>query len=341
MTKLGNCEILKNLKSILPVFVILIILVTGFFFLKRKTAAPVEHTFLYFDTFVNVKFYSEKGTNTKSIIDAVDKELERIDSLYGYGKGSLVNDLRFGSRLKITSEESYILSESHFVSNITDGAFDITVGALENVWGFRGNNPHLPLKKDIEQALSETGYENINLQDSTVSLLSDNVIVDLGGISKGYAVDRATEMLKKQGIKAGIVDAGGDLRVFGKNPDGEKWTIGIRNPDRLSAIIKRFSIDEGAVATSGNYERYFLENGKKYHHILNPETGYPANKCVSVTIIAPEAILADAIATGVFVMGPQKGMKLIETMSKVEGVIMYKEDGNLKIANSEGILLRE
>ncbi len=329
------------MKKLLPVFIILIVLAVALLSLKGRTTKPFEETFLYFDTFVKLTFYPEPGLDTKVIMDNVRKELERIDNLYGYGKTSLSDEFKKVRKSKITEEENYLLKKSQFVSNITGGAFDITIGTLEDVWGFRGNNPHVPQKVELEKALKKTGYSKILLDDSTVSLQHDSLIIDFGGISKGYAVDIIVDMLKKQGIKAGIVDAGGDLKVFGKKPDKEKWIIGIRHPERKGTVIKQFSVSETAVATSGNYERCFMENGKKYHHILDPKTGYPANRCLSVTIVSKQAILADALATGIFIMGPEDGMKLIETIPNLEGVIMYKEGGNFKILNSKGIFLRE
>ena len=145
-------------------------------------------------------------------------------------------------------------------------------------------------------------------------------------------------MLKRNGVDAGIVDAGGDLRAFGKKPDGEHWTIGIRHPEKPGEIITRFSIEEGAVATSGNYERFFSENGKQYHHILNPQTGYPANKCISVTIRTNNATMADALATAVFVLGPEEGMQLINQLAEVEGIIIYEDFDSLQYIVSNGLI---
>lgn len=329
------------MKKILPIFIILIIVFIGFLFIRKRNTQPVEKTFLFFDTFVKLKFEPEKGLNIEGIVESVRTELKRIDSLYGYGKGSITNELTKNKKgMRITNEEGLILKKSQYVSEITGGAFDITVGLLENIWGFRTDKPHLPEKEEIIDALSKIGYKDISLTDSTVSFKKEGMVIDFGGISKGYAVDRAVEILKKEGIKAGIVDAGGDLKVFGKKPNGGKWLIGIRDPERKGAIIKRVSIDEGAVATSGNYERYFIKNGKRYHHILDPKTGYPANRCVSVTVVTKDAILADALATGLFVLGPDAGMALIEKLTDVEGVVMYMDGGHLKIINSSGLELK-
>ncbi|TES93156.1 MAG: FAD:protein FMN transferase [Candidatus Cloacimonadota bacterium] len=326
------------MKKILPFITIVILLLIAFFLTKKRAAEPVEETFLCFDTFVRLKFYPEKGMDVERTVEKVRKELERIDSLYGYGKESFSYKLsRNKNGIKITEEEGFILNKSKYVSEITEGAFDITVGLLENIWGFREDEPHLPENEEIAGALSKIGYEEITVNDSFVSLKKEDMIIDLGGISKGYAVDRAVEILKREGVKAGIVDAGGDLKVFGKKPGGGKWLVGIRDPENPGAIIKKLSIEEGAVATSGDYERYFTKDGKRYHHILNPETGYPANDCVSVTIITEDAMVSDALATGIFVLGPEKGMALIEKLKDVEGLIMYKKNDSLEIIKSKGV----
>lgn len=328
-------------RNILFLITIAIILLVLLFWLKKTPLRPVEETFINFDTFVRLKFYPEKGMDTERIVERVSQELDRIDSLYGYRECSFTNVIKMNKDgMKITEEEQFILEKSNYVSEITEGSFDITIGFLEEIWGFREGDPHLPEKEEINAALSSIGNECIILTDSTVSLKKDKMIIDLGGISKGYAVDRAVEILKEEGIKAGIVDAGGDLKVFGKKPDEKEWVIGIRDPERNGKIIRKFLIDEGAVATSGNYERYFIEGGIRYHHILNPKTGYPADNCISVTILAKEAILSDALSTGIFVMGPERGMALIEKLTDVEAIMMYKEKGHLKIITSKGVKLK-
>jgi len=328
-------------KTLVFTSIIFAILFGIFFLTHRDSLQPFEKTFLYFDTFVKIKFYPEKGLNTETIMKRVERELQRIDNLYGYGNESLSHKLREHKKAKITKEEYFILKKSIYVSDITDGSFDITVGSLEDIWGFREEKPHLPEREEIIKELSRIGYTNILLTDTSIALKEAGIIIDLGGISKGYAVDRIVKILKEEGVKAGIVDAGGDLRTFGKKPDGKKWLIGIRDPRRPGSIIKKFYINKGAVATSGNYERFFIKYGKRYNHILDPHTGYPADGCVSVTVLTDEAIMSDALATGIFVLGPKKGMALIERLKNVEGLIMYEENDSLEIIKSTGIELEK
>ena len=326
------------MKRGVPLFVILFVILLGFIFIRGNGTRVIEKSFLYFDTFINIKIYSENNKDLDVVFKKIKKELGRIDSLYGYGKGSLAYKLSKNWRgMKITQEEYYILKESLDISRITNGSFDITVGALKNIWGFKDEKHYLPDEKTIKEMLSKVGYRNIYLSDTSVSLTKKGIALDFGGISKGYAVDRIVEILKKEGIKAGIVNAGGDLKIFGEKPNGGKWIIGITNPEKKGVIIKKIKCDDAAIATSGSYERYFIVNGKKYNHILNPFTGYPANKCESVTVITSDAITADALATGIFVLGPEAGMSLVKKLPQVKAIIMYKENGRLKIVKSEGI----
>jgi len=323
-------------------FVVLIVILLGFIFIRGNGTRVIEKNFLYFDTFIDIKVYSENKKNLDVVFRKIKKELGRIHSLYGYNKGSFVKELSKNWRgMRITQEEHYILKKSLDISRITSGCFDITIGALENIWGFKDEKHHLPNEKTIKENLINVGYRNIHLSDTSVSLTKRGIALDFGGISKGYAVDRIVEILKKEGIKAGIVNAGGDLKIFGEKPNGGKWIIGITHPEKKGAIIKKIKCDDVAIATSGSYERYFIIYKKKYNHILNPFTGYPADKCESVTVITNDAIIADALATGIFVLGPEAGMSLVKKLPGVEAIIMYKDNGRLKIVKSEGIDLED
>ncbi len=327
------------MKKALPFLAILIVIpLIVFFYTKRKKYRTVEKTFLYFDTFVHITCHPPKEINIDNLFTCIDDELERIHARYGYQSGSFCRQRSIHhDTMTLSEEDNFILAKSLELSRVTDGAFDISVGLLENIWGFRGDKPHLPKEEEIQSALFRTGYQYILLADDKAILAKTGMVIDLGGISKGYAVDRVVTILRQEGISSGIVDAGGDLRVFGDKPDGRKWAIGIRDPVRAGSIAKTIYINEGAVATSGNYERCFIRDGKRYHHIFNPLTGYPANGCISVTIIAKEALVADALATGIFVLGPEKGMKLIENLHDVEGVIIYEEEGRVTIISSKGV----
>ena len=172
------------------------------------------------------------------------------------------------------------------------------------------------------------GYKHIVIdkEASTVFLKTKGIQIDLGGIIKGFAADKAVEILKQQGIKAGIVAIAGDIKTFGIRPDGGLWKVGIQNPrqqtdkDEITATI---AMTDMAISTSGDYERYFIIDGKRYHHILNPKTGYPADECRSVSIIAKDGSITDPFSTGIFILGAEKGIKLLEEMG-IDGIIVDK-----------------
>jgi thiamine biosynthesis lipoprotein len=326
----------------LIVFFLLVLLVVLFIFMifRRPSIDPVEKTYLYFDTFIRISLYPADREPGEKLFSMIDEEFERIQGRFGYGNSAIASLLAERNEpLILSGEDRVLLKRALAFCEQTGGAFDITVGLLEQVWGFKDGDPHVPLKGEIADALRHTGYEHVILRDSTLFLKKD-VLIDLGGISKGHAVDRAVHLLREREITAGLVDAGGDLRVFGNKPDGSRWIIGIRHPEERGAILATFKIDSGAVATSGNYERSFVEDSTLYHHIIDPRTGYPAALCVSVTILADDAVTADALATAVFVLGPEKGMELVEDLNRVEGVIVFRRNGDLEIITSRGISLQ-
>jgi thiamine biosynthesis lipoprotein len=264
-----------------------------------------------------------------------------------FGRVSEIEGLAHRQQLKslvsVDGELAVILSTGLKVSLASSGAFDPTLGEIIALWAFDSENPHLPDPTDISAALGRAGYRRLNPAypdpdppDSVYSPWeSSPVWLDLGAVAKGYAVDEAVRSLRENGVSGGIVNAGGDLRTFGLKPGGKPWKIGVQDPDRPQELAGVLTVREAAVATSGDYQRYFEEDGVRYHHILDPATGYPARSGLSgTTVIAPDCALADALATAAFVLGPEKGLKLLEEWDGVEGVLIT-EDG--KILTTSGI----
>ena len=202
------------------------------------------------------------------------------------------------------------------VSERTDGAFDITVYPLVEEWGFYGRTPQVPDRARLEAARSKVGWRNLAIEDGKVVRRRDDVRIDLGAIAKGYAVGEAARVLKAAGIRSALVDASGDIYAYGRI-DGRPWRVGIRNP-RGAGIIGTIELSDQSVATSGDYERYFERDGVRYHHLLDPHTGFPARGAISVSIVSSNATLADAWSTGVFVLGPERGLSLVERLPGVE-----------------------
>jgi thiamine biosynthesis lipoprotein len=220
---------------------------------------------------------------------------------------------------------------------MTDGAFDIRIAPLTDLWGFRTDNPHIPDIAAISKALPLTRSDFI-LKEDSCELKTAGSGLDVGGIAKGFAIDLAVEKLQSLGIKSGIVSAGGDVKVFGSLEKNKKWRIGIRHPRKADDFYTIIEIEKGAVSTSGDYQQYFEVDGIRYHHIIDPETGYPPHHCVSATVIAETGATADALATALFVMGPEKGTEWLKSHPQYQGMIIYfNEKGELTDYRTAGI----
>ncbi len=275
--------------------------------------------------------------------EAVEKafgEVKRIErKLSAHRKDSELSEINREAGVKCVEvdEEMYRLIEASKVfSVLSSGAFDITVQCLAGLWDFGGPEFHVPPPSRVKSRLDRVDYRKIRLgkKDSTVFLEKAGMAISLGGIAKGYAVDRAVAVLRASGIPAGVVSAGGDLFAFGRKENGAPWKVGVRNPRAHDRNIALLPVSNMAVATSGDYERYRILDGKRYHHIIDPRTGYPGEGCMSVTVVADNAMTADALATAVFVLGPQAGMALLERLPQVEGIIV---DEGGKISASSGM----
>lgn len=235
--------------------------------------------------------------------------------------------------LKVSSDTLYVIKKSVEISEHTNGAFDITLGPLIRLWQKAREKGFPPSVDEIRSFLNLVNFKDILIsKDGKILLKREGMSIDLGGIAKGYAVDKAFELLKMLGYKNLIVNAGGDLRVGGLK-FGKPWTIGIRDPRNSEKLIAKISLSDSALATSGDYEKFFIYQSKRYHHIINPKDGLPAGGCRSVSIIAREGILADAMATAVFVLGPEKGYILCQNTKEFNCIIVDKY-GNINITPS-------
>lgn len=291
-------------------------------------------------TIVSITVSSDSKEKAKIAIERAFNELDRLAKLLNFysqdSEVSMINRHAGSKPVKVSPETLEIIEKALYVSESTGGAFDITVGPVVRLWDFK--NKILPDKRLLKEKLKYVGYKNVILdkERSTVFIKKKGAEIDLGGIIKGYAADKASEVLRKSGIKSGIVAVGGDIRTFGNRPDGKPWKVGIQNPrqkgkdDEIFAVV---DLSDMAISTSGDYERFFVKDGKWYHHLLNPQTGYPVYESQSVTVIAKEAVFTDAFATGIFVLGPQKGMDILKRLG-FDGVII---DKNSNILVTEGI----
>lgn len=259
---------------------------------------------------------------------AIEKAFERIEEIdKKFNVLNMTSILyHFNQRnTPITDKEIIGLIETAInISKESNGAFDITVYPLMECWGFYNESHILPEKEKIKKCLKTVGYQNLQIKNMQLTKANNSVKIDLGGIAKGYAIREAVNVLKSEGIKSALIDAGGDIYALGTLKK-RKWGIGIRNP-RGDGIIGAIKVNDTAVVTSGDYERYFERDGIRYHHILNPKTGYPSRELASVTVLAPDPVLADAWSTALFVMGKEKGLELAEKLQEIE-TFMVTADG--------------
>lgn len=216
-----------------------------------------------------------------------------------------------------------VLEAAVLYSRLSEGAFDVTVGPLLRLWGFYREKGHLPSPQEIRRVRSLVNYREIEIDrpGGRGRLKRPGMAVDLGGIAKGYAVDKAVEALKKNGIRQGMVNTG-DLYAFGESKEKGPWRIGLQHPRKRGEIATILEVEDRAVATSGNYERYFVLKGKRYAHIFDPRTGWPTQGMASVTILADRTMEAEALAVSVFVLGPQRGLGLVNRLPGVEAIII-------------------
>lgn len=289
------------------------------------------------DTVVTITAVGTKD-EVEKVIDATFSEIERLENLMsGFKEGSDVDRINKSAGIgpvKVDRDVINVIAKAKEISEITGGAFDITIGPLSKLWGFGVKKEYIPQEDDIKKLLPLIDYRQISVDESKseVFLNKNGMMIDLGGIAKGYAADRGVEILKNMGIKAGIVAVSGDIRTFGKRPDGKAWHIGIKHPRESEKVLTAIDLEDSSISTSGDYERFFIKDRRRYNHILNPKSGYPATGCQSVTIISKEGILVDALATGVFVLGTEKGMEFIESNKSIEGIIVDSK-GEVKVSS--------
>ncbi len=274
-------------------------------------------------------------------IDEAVSEIQRIEKIISSwdesSETSLINKNAGIKPVKVSPELFGLIERSIRISALTDGAFDISYASMDQIWKFDGSMKAMPNESDIKKSIAKIGYQKIILdaEKSTVYLPEPGMKIGFGAIGKGYAADRAKQLLVSKGVKGGIINASGDLTTWGTKVTGEKWLVGITNPLNKERVFGWLPIVESAVATSGNYEKYITLNDKKYSHIIDPRTGYPTSGISSVSIFAKQAEVCDALATAVFILGRDVGLHLINQINGVEAIIVDAEN---KIHKSSGIM---
>jgi len=296
------------------------------FFFTLVSLAGCQNQHLYRDSRVMMGTFVEVISPDERAADIAFAEIQRIENILSkYKEESEVSRLNKYGEISASPELFYILKESNRFWEASGGAFDITVGPLIDIWGFTDKKFRKPQGIEIKETLKVIGANKIvlNFNNNVVKFMLPGMKIDLGGIAKGYAVDCAVKKLKEAGIKSCLVNAGGQIYCLGTK-DELPWKIAVRNP-RGKDLQEILELKDKAVATSGDYEQYFIKNKKRYPHILDPKTGYPANSgVVSVTVIAADGLTADALATAIFVLGKNKGLELARKFPGVKVKIIER-----------------
>ena len=299
----------------------------------RSSAPSLLRSLPIMGTAVECQAFHALPERARQAVEAAFAAVEQVDrdmSLYRPESDiGHLNRLAGSREMPIRDSTAAVLRESLSVGQASRGALDVSITPLLAQWGFYSVRQEAPGPKHLEAALALVDYRHVHLNgaDHTVRLARPGMQLDFGGIAKGYAVDQAVEALRLCGVHQGMVNAGGDLRLLGRHPDGDPWAVGVQHPLVPARLLLSLSLDGGAVATSGNYLRYRVYNGRRYGHLLHPQHGYPADTALSMTVVAPTAMRADALATAALVMG-RDGLAWLRGQPGVEAVMVTRSSSH-------------
>lgn len=279
----------------------------------------------------DITIVAKDSLSAEENIDAVIAEITRIENLISDWKSdtqiSEVNRNAGIAPVKVDPEVFRLTERAIHFSEITNGAFDISFAAMDRIWKFDGSMTQMPTPEAIKKSVEKVGYRNIILdpKNSTIFLKLKGMKIGFGALGEGYAADRCRDMMLAKGIKAGIVNGSGDMSTWGKQPNGKPWGVGITNPIHKDTIFAVIPLYKSAVVTSGSYEKYVIFNGKRYAHIINPVTGYPATGLCSVTVLGPSAEMANGFSTSVMVLGKDLGLALLKKYPAYKAILITDE----------------
>ena len=276
---------------------------------------------LIMDTYVSIYAIGPQQT-TAPAIELAFQKMEEIDRKFSsHNPGSPVYEFNQTGKPISDPEIVSVVARALEISKKTNGAFDITIAPIIDMWGFyKDDSPQIPDAHKLSEALQRIGYQYLQIKDGVLTKTRDDLQIDLGGIAKGYNILQASEILRKNGVVSALIDAGGDVNAIGQKGNAP-WKVGIRNT-RAPGLMGYLAASDVAILGSGDYERFFIRDGKRYHHIINPKTGYPADELSGITIIYEDPMLADAWATTAFVLGPEKGLEAIENIAGMEAIMV-------------------
>lgn len=329
--------------KIILLFICAALLLTGCTNSGKSVEKTVSLTDFYFDTVVSITIYD--GNTDKSFNDIINSCFEKcadfekiISKAISDSETSKINTSA-GQTIEISDTEAELIAKSLYYSNLTDGAFDITIEPLSTLWNFGHDSAKVPSDNEIRHALSHVNYKNVQLAGNNITLKDTDASIDLGGIAKGFIADKLKDYLISEGITSALVNLGGNVVTIGCKPGGDDFKIGITKPfsdGEYSAIV---IVNDKSVVTSGVYERSFYEDGKLYHHLLDPATGYPCNNGLySVSIISDASVDGDALSTSCFILGLEKGMDLIHSLPDTEAIFI---DDNNELHLSDGLSMND
>lgn len=302
---------------------------------RIESPGKESRTGFYFDTVVTLQFWGAEDEAVFEGCFAICEELERIFSRTRKDSELYAVNHRSSDIVEVSEELALLIEAGLFYYDVTDGAFDITVAPLSELWDFKSGEGKAPAREAVEEALAKVDAAKVRLEGRTLTFESPDTMLELGAIVKGYAADRLKEYAKEKGITAGTINLGGNVLTIGGRPDGGAWRIGLQKPFGDSGeSIEIVEAADQSVVSSGVYERYFREGGRLYHHILDARTGYPAeNGLWQVSIRSESSLTGDLLSTVCFLLGPDEGMAYVEALDGVEASFM---DENLQIVHSSG-----
>lgn len=288
------------------------------------------------DTYMTLTAY---GKNAKKALDEAVDEINNIEQLVSTGiDSSEVSQINKNGKGSVSETTGYLIKRSKEIYDSTNGVFDITIYPIMQAWGFPTENYRVLGKKELKKLRGLMGADHVLYDEKKqeVTLNKEGMKIDLGGIAKGYTSSKVMDIFKENGISSAVISLGGNVQTLNGKPDGSDWRVAVENPADTGSYIGVLSIKDKAVITSGGYERYFKQDGKTYHHIIDPANGYPANNgLTSVTIVSDDGTLADGLSTSLFIMGPEKAQKYWKEHSDEFDTILVKDDGSILV--SEGL----
>ncbi len=294
---------------------------------SMSTKEPLSKTGFHFDTVITITLYDSKAEELLNTCFDYCKDFENLVSRTIPTSDISRINAAAGQSVEVSDTTIELLKKGIEFGELTDGAFDITIAPLMELWDIKNNPGNVPSKADITEALSHVNYKNILIEGNTVTLTDPEAAIDLGGIAKGYMADQLKEYLLGEGVTSAIINLGGNVLTIGEKPDASSFNIGIQKPfDEQNETITSVSVKDSSVVTSGSYERYFKVDDVIYHHILNTETGYPCdNGLLGVTILSEKSIDGDVLSTACFALGLQNGKHLIESYDGIDAIFVTND----------------